>query len=165
MQSVSSRIWTRVAVFISYDDNDYTTGTSYRSQQTIPVRGFIDTTMKFQRKRSRAKIFVVDDESPLLGLQNLLSAHSAKALGMITFNFTLNVSVPIPDKFPSLFDGKMVKISGVIINLHMESSVPPVTQGHHRIPFHVKEKQGCTYLHRHEEGKWSHPKDKAPNTT
>ena len=23
MQSVSSRIWTRVAVFISYDDNDY----------------------------------------------------------------------------------------------------------------------------------------------
>ena len=27
MQSVSSRIWTRVAVFISYDDNDYNTGT------------------------------------------------------------------------------------------------------------------------------------------
>ena len=28
MQSVSSRIWTRVAVFISYDDNNYATGTS-----------------------------------------------------------------------------------------------------------------------------------------
>ena len=28
MQSVSSRIWTRVAVFISYDDNNYTTVTS-----------------------------------------------------------------------------------------------------------------------------------------
>ena len=27
MQSVSSRIWTPVAVSISYDDNDYTTGT------------------------------------------------------------------------------------------------------------------------------------------
>ena len=27
MQSVSSKIWTRVAVSISYDDNDYTTGT------------------------------------------------------------------------------------------------------------------------------------------
>ena len=25
MQSVSSRIWTRVAVFISYDDNNYST--------------------------------------------------------------------------------------------------------------------------------------------
>ena len=31
MQSVSSRIWTRVAVFIFYDDNHYTTGTSNRS--------------------------------------------------------------------------------------------------------------------------------------
>ena len=28
MQSFSSRIWTRVAVSISYDDNHYTTGTS-----------------------------------------------------------------------------------------------------------------------------------------
>ena len=28
MQSISSRIWTRVAVSISYDDNYYTTGTS-----------------------------------------------------------------------------------------------------------------------------------------
>ena len=26
MQSVSSKIWTRVAVSISYDDNQYTTG-------------------------------------------------------------------------------------------------------------------------------------------
>ena len=29
MQSVSSRIWTRVAVFISYDDNNYTMGLTY----------------------------------------------------------------------------------------------------------------------------------------
>ena len=35
-------------------------------------------------KCCRAKIFVVDYESPLLGLQNLLSADSAEALG-ITF--------------------------------------------------------------------------------
>ena len=28
MQSVSSRIWTRIVVSISYDDNHYTTGTS-----------------------------------------------------------------------------------------------------------------------------------------
>ena len=28
MQSVSSMIWTRVVVSISYDDNHYTTGTS-----------------------------------------------------------------------------------------------------------------------------------------
>ena len=29
MQSVSSRIWTCVAVTISYDDDHYTTGTSF----------------------------------------------------------------------------------------------------------------------------------------
>ena len=34
MQSVSSRIWTRVAVFISYDDNHYTTGTSTNKPNT-----------------------------------------------------------------------------------------------------------------------------------
>ena len=32
MQSVSSRIWTRVAVFISYVDNNYTTGTSIKTR-------------------------------------------------------------------------------------------------------------------------------------
>ena len=31
MQSFSSRIWTRVAMSISYDDNRYTTGTSTKS--------------------------------------------------------------------------------------------------------------------------------------
>ena len=34
MQSVSSRIWTRVAVSISYDNNHYTTGTSYNHYTT-----------------------------------------------------------------------------------------------------------------------------------
>ena len=35
MQSVSSRIWTRVAVSISFDDNHYTTGTSSISKTFI----------------------------------------------------------------------------------------------------------------------------------
>ena len=92
--------------------------------------------MKFRGKYNRAKLFVVNNEIPPLRPQNLLSAHSAEALGMITFNFTFHVSVPILDEVPSLSDGKMGKISGVIINLHIESSVPPVTQRHRRIPFH-----------------------------
>ena len=33
MQSISSRIWTRVAVSISYDDNHYIMGTSTNSQR------------------------------------------------------------------------------------------------------------------------------------
>ena len=41
MQSVSSRIWTRIAVFISYGDNDYTTGTS-----TLPKSWINDYNFK-----------------------------------------------------------------------------------------------------------------------
>ena len=37
MQSVSSRIWTRVAMFISYDNNNYTTGTSTTIIQSSPL--------------------------------------------------------------------------------------------------------------------------------
>ena len=33
MQSVSSRIWTRIAVSISYDDNHYTTNAASNTQQ------------------------------------------------------------------------------------------------------------------------------------
>ena len=36
MQSVSSRIWTRVAVSMSYDDNHYTTGTYIMKQNSFP---------------------------------------------------------------------------------------------------------------------------------
>ena len=37
MQSVSSRIWTRVAVFISYDDSHYTT-------ETLSKHNYYDNT-------------------------------------------------------------------------------------------------------------------------
>ena len=42
MQSVSSRIWTRIAVSISYDDNHYTTGTTkiINNQLYIKLRQF-----------------------------------------------------------------------------------------------------------------------------
>ena len=36
MQSVSSRIWTRIVVSISYDDNHYTTGTSKLKYLYVP---------------------------------------------------------------------------------------------------------------------------------
>ena len=41
MQSVSSRIWTRVAVSISNDDNHYTTGTSQSEKVVFRGTSFI----------------------------------------------------------------------------------------------------------------------------
>ena len=53
MQSISSRIWTRVAVSISYDDNHYTMGTSNNSYNSIKDNAFVykqlnDQTILFQ---------------------------------------------------------------------------------------------------------------------
>ena len=41
MQSVLSRIWTRVAMSISYDDNHYTKGTSINADYTIKINIYI----------------------------------------------------------------------------------------------------------------------------
>ena len=41
MQSVSSRIWTRIAVSISYDDNHYTTGTSFDNHYTTGTSFYV----------------------------------------------------------------------------------------------------------------------------
>ena len=40
MQPVSSRIWTRVAVSIFYDDNHYTTGTSKKKVDNQQVKHY-----------------------------------------------------------------------------------------------------------------------------
>ena len=55
MQSVASRIWTRVAVFISYDDNHYTTGTSTtpRAPPLHPAKVF-HVECPLQRTQERA---------------------------------------------------------------------------------------------------------------
>ena len=50
MQSVSSRIWTCVAVSISYDDNNHTMGTSTEQHQgikeeTTPFPGLLHFTL------------------------------------------------------------------------------------------------------------------------
>ena len=59
MQSVSSRVWTRVAVSISYDDNHYITGTSSRinciyTYPTPPPQAVWGT--KSMSKRSTASL-------------------------------------------------------------------------------------------------------------
>ena len=43
MQSVLSRIWTRVAVSISYDDNDYTTSWRYPSETKTQLHNQVET--------------------------------------------------------------------------------------------------------------------------
>ncbi|KAH3737470.1 hypothetical protein DPMN_044063 [Dreissena polymorpha] len=66
----------------------------------------------------------------------LLGAKTAQALDIVQFAFSsFAVSSSIPDQYPSLFDGKMGKIEGISVKLHIDHDVPPVTQRHRRIPF------------------------------
>ena len=59
MQSVSSRIWTRVAVFISYDDNRYTTGTSETYMLICVSISLVSAYM--QTEKQDFKIWFSDD--------------------------------------------------------------------------------------------------------
>ncbi|XP_052788463.1 uncharacterized protein K02A2.6-like [Mya arenaria] len=42
------------------------------------------------------------------------------------------------EQYPPLFDGKMGKIEGTKVKLHIDKEVPPVSQRHRRIPFHAR---------------------------
>ena len=55
MQSVSSRIWTRVAVSISYDDNHYTTGTSEMILAKLKTRDRGFKQLMIERKSKNLK--------------------------------------------------------------------------------------------------------------
>ena len=54
MQSVSARIWTCVAVSISYDDNHYTTGTSIKKQLLLLSKTilFEGVSLKMSKKKN-----------------------------------------------------------------------------------------------------------------
>ena len=55
MQSVSPRIWTRIAVFISYGDNDYTTDTSVRDDERCGMSKEVNTP-ELIRQRIRVSV-------------------------------------------------------------------------------------------------------------
>ena len=67
MQSVSSRIWTRVAVSVSYDDNHYTTWTSRALQQLVKEKEYSE----FKPVQVRLKIDLVSHPARAEGLINM----------------------------------------------------------------------------------------------
>ena len=71
----------------------------------------------------------------------LLSVRASQALGLITIaKHTINnVSDELVDQNPRLFQG-IGAHNKYIVKLHIDESVPPVAQGHRRIPFHMRNK-------------------------
>ena len=81
MQSVSSRIWTRVAVSISYDDNHYSTGYHYHlpkftctTQVTISKKEGISVALSTRVSQKFGNILV---RASMIGIYNVTKAIQA----------------------------------------------------------------------------------------
>ena len=55
MQSISSSIWTRVAVSISYDENHYTTGTSLNTLLILHFKIELERIDHWKKERQKER--------------------------------------------------------------------------------------------------------------
>ena len=69
MQPVSSRIWTRVAVSISYDDNHYTTGTCIKYM--IISHADLDL-WRLESSLQHVNCLTSDTDDPFIGVNTLV---------------------------------------------------------------------------------------------
>ena len=111
---------------------------AYGSKDPLPVRGFFSADIAYKGKHANAGFHVVNTSGSQSQSHNLLCADTAQTLNIVRFTFSSSVSTSIPDQFPSLFDGRMGKIDGGTVRLHIDTSVPPTAQRHRCIPFHTR---------------------------
>ena len=82
MQSVSSRIWTRVAVFISYDNNHHTTGTTWKVYLFIYLFIYITSLIWNDVKESWYQVLeVIKRKKKFVNYESVLSTKKLKILG------------------------------------------------------------------------------------
>ena len=109
---------------------------AYGSKSPLPVVGHFSAEVTFNNKSVVAKIFVMENGHP--PQTNLLSGQTAQKLGIIHFALASSPASEVLTNYPTLFDGKVGKISDVKIKLHIDETVQPVTQKHRCIPFHIR---------------------------
>lgn len=109
----------------------------YGSDSPLPLIGHFSEDIEANGKRERA-LFYVMKKVQAKNTSNLLSCATSGVLGLIHFTLSTAPHPPIPDQFPSLFDGGMGKLTDISVKLHIDSEARPVAQGHRRIPFHVR---------------------------
>lgn len=119
---------------------------AYGSSEPLSIKGYFQSQIYYKGKEVGAEFYVVENTSiriidPISMFSHsrcLLGSATAQALNIVHFAFSASCLSSIPDQYPSLFDGKMGKVKGVKVNLHINKDVPPVTQRHRRIPFHIR---------------------------
>jgi hypothetical protein len=119
---------------------------SYGGASPLPVIGTFSTRVesKTRARTPPATIYVTKDENG-----GLLSYKTATELEFISViaqtNASVNATTPLStlgstqlrSEYSDLFDG-IGKMTDFQVHLHIDPSVPPVTQLHRRIPFHPR---------------------------
>ena len=119
---------------------------SYGGTSPLPVLGTVSTHVESRTSITPATIYVIKGESGCL-----LSYKTATELELISVIAQADTSVnatPAPSaisstqlrsEYSDLFDG-IGKMKDFQVHLLIDPSVPPVTQPHRRIPFHLRKK-------------------------
>ena len=117
---------------------------AYGTNTPLPCIGYFVGNISYRNKSVKTEVYVVK-QSDSRHSMCLLGASTAQSLDMIKFAFASTLSTPacintnsIADPYQSLFDGKMGRIKGIKVKLHINNDVQPVTQRHRRIPFHIR---------------------------
>ncbi|XP_041350805.1 uncharacterized protein LOC121369798 [Gigantopelta aegis] len=118
---------------------------AFGSKNPLPVQGFFDSEISYESNKTLAKFYILESNTS----SNLLSGKTAQRMHLIHFSLQTGTKT-IPDEFPALFDGTVGQIKDIKIKLHIDTSVPQVSQRHRRIPFHVR-KDVEKELDRHEK--------------
>ena len=120
---------------------------SYGGSKPSPVLGTFTTHVESKRKLTPATIYVIRGthgcrlsyqtatELDLISIDN----SSIASVNTSTPTASTNNSNDILKRYPDLFTG-IGKMKDFQVELHIDPSVPPVTQPHRRIPFHLRKK-------------------------
>ena len=120
---------------------------TFNSRTKLPVNGKFRATIQHKGKRDLCDFVVVQCQSSILGYK------SASDLGVVKIVYSVsenNISSNTSSKgkqentnniykqYPNIFSGKLGKMKGVEVKLHVNDEITPVKQTHRRIPFHQR---------------------------
>ena len=103
--------------------------------RSIKLLGKFTETVQTKKKLTVATFDVVKGNSG-----SLINAETAAALELIKFTNKINVKDSIVRDYPDVFNGKVGKMKGIQIKLHIDKNVKPVVQQYLRVLLPIRKK-------------------------
>ena len=111
---------------------------------TLTAKGIVTLLVESDTKIQPIDFHVIDTDN-----KNLLSGKTAMSLNLISMpKIVSSVTEHVPERLKTLiqkyentlFSGKIGKITGTKVKLHIDDKVPPIAQRERRIPFALRDK-------------------------